>query len=109
MVSTADGSGLDPVIHAQARLRVMAALSTLSDGDRITFPYLKDVLDMTAGNLSVHLGKLEEAGYVEVTKAHQGRRPVTHVALTNRGRVAFEDYTASIRTLLDTAHPPENS
>ncbi|GAA3137280.1 transcriptional regulator [Planomonospora alba] len=98
---------LDPVIHAQARLRVVVTLNTLDEGDQITFPGLKDLLGMTAGNLSVHLGKLEEAGYVEITKAHRGRTPVTYVALTRRGRLAFEEYTAAIRTLLDmTAAPP---
>jgi DNA-binding MarR family transcriptional regulator len=94
---------LDPVIHAQARLRVVATLSALPEGDRIGFPRLKDILGMTAGNLSVHLGKLEEAGYVEIVKTHRGRTPVTYVALTRRGRLAFEDYTAAIRALLDAA------
>ncbi|GAA3446114.1 transcriptional regulator [Planomonospora venezuelensis] len=97
---------LDPVIHAQARLRVVVTLNTLPEGDRIAFPGLKDLLGMTAGNLSVHLSKLEEAGYVEITKTHRGRTPVTYVALTRRGRVAFEDYTAAIRGLLDTSVPP---
>ncbi|MFI6901969.1 winged helix-turn-helix domain-containing protein [Nonomuraea sp. NPDC050394] len=94
---------LDPVIHAQARLKVVATLSTLADGDRLAFPGLKDVLGMTAGNLSVHLSKLEEAGYVEITKTHKGRTPVTYVALTKRGRAAFDEYTKAIRALLDTA------
>lgn len=98
---------LDPVIHAQARLRVMAALSALPEGDHITFPYLKEILGMTAGNLSVHLGKLEEARYVTTTKTHQGRRPVTYVALTSRGRAAFDDYTESIRALLSPAERTE--
>ncbi|MFC6018716.1 winged helix-turn-helix domain-containing protein [Plantactinospora solaniradicis] len=93
---------LDPVIHAQARLRVMATLATLRDGDQITFPRLQDVLQMTAGNLSVHLRKLEEAGYVEIIKTHQGRTPTTLVALTRRGRFAFEEYTLAVRALLDT-------
>ncbi|GII00285.1 winged helix-turn-helix domain-containing protein [Planobispora takensis] len=97
---------LDPVIHAQARLRVVATLNTLAEGDQITFPGLKDLLGMTAGNLSVHLSKLEEAGYVEIVKTHKGRTPVTYVALTRRGRAAFEGYTAAIRELLDTARAP---
>ncbi|MBG0829889.1 transcriptional regulator [Planomonospora sp. ID67723] len=98
---------LDPVIHAQARLRVVVTLNTLPEGDRIAFPGLKDLLGMTAGNLSVHLSKLEEAGYVEIVKTHRGRTPVTYVALTRRGRVAFEDYTAAIRGLLDAAVTPQ--
>lgn len=94
---------LDPVIHAQARLRVVATLATLPEGDQLGFPRLKDILGMTAGNLSVHLSKLEEAGYVEIVKTHKGRTPVTFVALTRRGRLAFEDYTAAIRALLEAA------
>ncbi|WP_327085217.1 transcriptional regulator [Nonomuraea sp. NBC_01738] len=94
---------LDPVIHAQARLKVVATLNALPGGDQIAFPGLKDLLGMTAGNLSVHLTKLEEAGYVDITKTHKGRTPVTYVALTKRGRAAFEDYTKAIRALLDNA------
>ncbi|MFI7441745.1 transcriptional regulator [Nonomuraea indica] len=97
---------LDPVIHAQARLRVVAALNTLGDGDEMAFPALKDLLGMTAGNLSVHLTKLEDAGYVRITKTHRGRTPVTYVALTKRGRLAFDEYTKAIRALLDTAGGP---
>nr|WP_221379830.1 transcriptional regulator [Actinoplanes polyasparticus] len=92
---------LDPVIHAQARLRVVSALSVLREDDRITFPQLQESLRMTAGNLSVHLRKLEEAGYVEVTKTHHGRTPATLVRLTRRGRLAFDDYTAALRALLN--------
>lgn len=100
---------LDPVIHAQARLRVVATLATLGSGDRITFPRLQDILGMTAGNLSVHLRKLEDAGYVEVQKTHHGRTPATLVSLSPRGRLAFEEYTAAVRALLDpaTAATPE--
>jgi DNA-binding MarR family transcriptional regulator len=102
---TADGAvpELDPVIHAQARLRVVATLNSLGERDEIAFPSLKDLLGMTAGNLSVHLTKLEDAGYVRITKTHKGRTPVTYVALTKRGRLAFEDYTKAIRALLDNA------
>jgi len=92
---------LDPVIHAQARLRVTVALAALPDGDRITFPRLQSLLGMTAGNLSTHLRKLEDAGYVEVTKAYRRRTPVTYAALTETGRRAFTDYQAAVRALLD--------
>lgn len=93
--------GLDPVIHAQNRLRVTVALAALSAGDRITFPRLQELLEMSAGNLSTHLSKLSDAGYIQITKAHQRRTPVTYVQLTQAGRRAFEDYTAALRTLLD--------
>jgi DNA-binding MarR family transcriptional regulator len=92
---------LDPVIHAQARLRVVSALSVLREADKIAFPRLQESLGMTAGNLSVHLRKLEDAGYVEVTKTHQGRTPTTLVRLTRRGRLAFDDYTTALRALLN--------
>ena len=92
--------GLDPVIHAQARLRVMVALAALATGDQITFPRLQQLLDMTAGNLSTHLRKLEDASYVQITKAHQRRTPVTYVALSEQGRRAFSDYTAALHQLL---------
>ncbi len=55
---------------------------------------------MTAGNLSTHLRKLEEARYVTITKTHQGRTPVTFLAMTRRGRIAFDDYTAALYALL---------
>lgn len=91
---------LDPVIHAQARLRVVATLAAISQGDRLAFPRVQQLLGMTAGNLSTHLRKLEEAGYLEITKTHERRTPVTYLALTRQGRRAFEDYTAALRALL---------
>jgi DNA-binding MarR family transcriptional regulator len=91
---------LDPVIHAQARLRITAALATLAEGESIAFPRLQELLDMTAGNLSTHLRKLEEADYVLVSKTHEGRVPITYLGLTRAGRRAFEDYTESLRQLL---------
>ncbi|MEV5891525.1 winged helix-turn-helix domain-containing protein [Nonomuraea fuscirosea] len=94
---------LDPVIHAQARLRVVATLNVLPDGDEMAFNSMKRLLGMTAGNLSVHLTKLEDAGYVRINKTHRGRTPVTFVALTKRGRLAFEEYTKAVRALLDNA------
>jgi DNA-binding MarR family transcriptional regulator len=93
-------SDLDPVIHAPARLRVVATLAALPTGEEMTFPKLQNLLDMTAGNLSTHLRKLEDADYVRVDKAHSGRKPVTYIALTTRGRRAFEDYTTTLSDLL---------
>ncbi|WP_251152064.1 transcriptional regulator [Cellulosimicrobium sp. Marseille-Q4280] len=91
---------LDSVIHAPARLRVVATLAALGAGDELSFPKLQKLLDMTAGNLSTHLRKLEDAGYVRVTKTHEGRTPATYLALTVHGRSAFEDYTTALNTLL---------
>jgi DNA-binding MarR family transcriptional regulator len=91
---------LDPVIHAAARLKVTATLAVLSPGDRVSFPRLQKLLDMTAGNLSTHLRKLEDAGYVTVDKTHAGRTPITYVSLSTAGRRALEDYTAALHQLL---------
>jgi DNA-binding MarR family transcriptional regulator len=93
-------SDLDPVIHAPARLRVVSTLAALPAAEEITFPKLQKLLDMTAGNLSTHLRKLEDAGYVRVDKAHSGRKPVTYIALTTAGRRAFEDYSTTLTDLL---------
>jgi ABC-2 type transport system ATP-binding protein len=97
---------LDPVIHAQARLRVSVALAALPTGDQITFPRLQHLLQMSAGNLSTHLRKLEDASYVQLIKTHQRRTPVTYVWLTRTGRRALEDYTVALRRLLT---PPPTS
>ncbi len=93
-------NGLDPVIHAEARLRITASLATLGRDDSIAFPRLQKLLGMSAGNLSTHVRKLEEAGYVEVVKTHKGRVPATYLHLTKAGRRAFEDYTESLRSVL---------
>ena len=92
---------LDPVIHAQARLRIMAPLAGLPRGDEMVFPRLREMLGMTAGNLSTHLSRLEEAGYVSQSKTFTGRTPATYLALTTRGRAAFEEYTRALREMLD--------
>jgi len=94
---------LDPVIHSASRLRVVATLAALERGDRISFPRLGKLLDMTAGNLSTHLRRLEDAGYVTQTKTHVGRTPATYVELTATGRLAFERYTQTLTELLKGA------
>ncbi|PFG44685.1 winged helix DNA-binding protein [Isoptericola jiangsuensis] len=94
---------LDPVIHAPARLRLVATLAALRRGEEISFPKVQQLLGMTAGNLSTHVRKLEDAGYVVVVKTHAGRKPVTYLSLSVAGRRAFEDYTAALDDLLKGA------
>jgi DNA-binding MarR family transcriptional regulator len=84
---------------------VTVVLAALDEGDQITFPRLQELVGMTAGNLSTHLRKLEDARYVEVTKTHRRRTPVTYIALTRAGRRALEDYTTALRALL---RPPDH-
>jgi len=94
--------GLDPVIHAEARLRVVATLAALAPGDQISFPRLQEMLGMSSGNLSTHNRKLEDAGYLEINKTIQGRSPVTFLSLTDEGRAAFAAYRKALRALLDS-------
>ncbi|HZZ54194.1 MAG TPA: transcriptional regulator [Trebonia sp.] len=94
--------GLDPVIHAPARLRLMVTLATLPDGDTLSFTRLQDMIGLTPGNLITHLRKLEDARYVQTEKTGSGVNALTTVALTHDGRAALDRYTATLRQLLDT-------
>jgi len=94
---------LDPLIHVQARLQLMTTLSALPRGDRITHPRLQELHGLSAGNLTTHLRKLEEAGYVEVEKAFRGRRPVTWVSVTDKGREAFAAYLDALQIYLNAS------
>ena len=95
--------GLDPVIHAPVRLRVMVTLAALKDGDDLSFTRLQEVLGLTPGNLITHLRKLEDAGYVTTAKSGGGVTARTSVSLTQPGRDALASYTATLRQLLDSA------
>ena len=95
--------GLDPVIHAPARLRLMVTLAALPDGDTLSFTRLQDMIGLTPGNLITHLRKLEDARYVQTEKTGSGVNALTTVALTHDGRTALDRYTATLRQLLDTA------
>lgn len=92
---------LDPVIHVQARLRIVTILDTLGPGDSLSFLRLQNLLATTSGNLATHLRKLEETGYVAVQKVLEGRTPVTYITLTSDGRLAFRLYKKRLRALLD--------
>lgn len=80
---------LDRVIHEKGRLPIM---SLLAASEELSFNELKEQLNMTDGNLSVHIKTLQEAGFVSVTKSFQNRRPLTTVSLTSAGRKAFTNY-----------------
>jgi DNA-binding MarR family transcriptional regulator len=91
---------LDPVIHAPARLRIVATLAALPDGDTLAFTRLQDVLGLTPGNLITHLRKLEDAGYLTSETTGNGRASRTAIALTRDGRAALDAYTDALRDLL---------
>lgn len=92
---------LDPLIHPQARLQLMTSLCALSEGERVAFTRLQEILGLSPGNLSTHLAKLEEAKYVKITKAFRGRRPVTWVEATEVGRRAFDKYLEDLQAYID--------
>jgi len=94
--------GLDPVIHAPARLRIVVTLAALHEGDDLSFTKLQELIGLTPGNLITHLRKLEDAGYVNTEKNGSGATARTSVALTHDGRAALDRYTAALRQLLDS-------
>ena len=91
---------LNETIHQPVRLRIMAALVTLEAGNEVDFTYLRDLLEVTDGNLGAHLRKLEEAGYISVTKVFVERKPRTFVAATSAGRKVFQEHVAALESIL---------
>jgi DNA-binding MarR family transcriptional regulator len=94
------GAELDPLIHVPTRLRIVATLAALPDGDALSFTRLQHMLGLTPGNLIIQLRKLEEAGYISSEKSRNGSVQQTTVALTSRGRAALRAYTQVLRDLL---------
>ncbi|MFB3069180.1 MAG: winged helix-turn-helix domain-containing protein [Gemmatimonadales bacterium] len=89
--------GLDQIIHERRRLGIVSALAA---NDRQTFAELKAVLKTTDGNLSVHARKLEDAGYIKVTKGFEDRKPRTEYRLTAKGRRALDNYLQQMESIL---------
>ena len=85
---------LDPLLHSQLRLAVISLLMSLEEAD---FVFLREKTGATAGNLSVQLEKLSEAGYIEVAKGFLGKRPRTICRITTQGQKAFEEYIEAIK------------
>ena len=91
---------LNEIIHQPVRLRIMAVLVSFHDETQASFNYLKDVLNLTDGNLGAHLHKLEEAGYLDITKTFVNNKPHTYVAATASGKRAFAEHVAALQDLL---------
>jgi len=91
---------LDPLIHVPTRLKIVATLAALPDGDALSFTRLQGMIGLTPGNLIIHLRKLEEADYIASEKTKNGTASITTVALTGRGREALSAYTQALRDLL---------
>jgi DNA-binding MarR family transcriptional regulator len=91
---------LDALIHQPTRLRIMAALVSLDRGEKADFTFLRDLLELTDGNLSVHIQRLEEAGYAAVEKVFVGRRPKTWIWATPQGRAAFAAHVEALEQIM---------
>ena len=93
-VNLASLAEIDRLVHEPARLAVMALLYVIDSAD---FTFLMNQTGLTWGNLSAHMSKLEEAGYIEVEKSFKGRRPNTSLRLSTQGRAAFREYVRKMK------------
>lgn len=85
---------LDPLLHSELRLAVISILINVGEAD---FTYIREQTDATAGNLSVQIDKLQQAGYIDVTKGFEGKRPKTSCKITKKGLKAFEEYVEALK------------
>jgi DNA-binding MarR family transcriptional regulator len=97
-MSAFDIGHIDDVIHGRMRLGIMAYLANAEVAD---FNELKAVLQATQGNLSIHLRKLEDAGYITIEKSFLGRKPLTQARISPAGRAAFAGYLDAISKLVE--------
>ena len=93
-------SRFDELIHQPARLRIMSVLASLKPKAKVEFTYLKELLELTDGNLGAHLAKLEQAEYVRLDKRFVERKPRTYVAATALGRHAFAGHVDALEAVL---------
>ena len=88
---------LNPLLHSELRLAVMSVLLSVESAD---FVYLREQTGATAGNLSVQIDKLQQAGYITVEKGFQGKKPRTTCSITEKGISAFEEYVAALKSYI---------
>jgi DNA-binding MarR family transcriptional regulator len=93
---------LNRVIHEKGRLAIMSALAAAPE---LTFTELRDLLDMTDGNLTTHIRTLQQEGFVSVAKSYQNNRPLTSCALTPAGRKAFAQYIDVLDQIVRQSKP----
>ncbi len=105
MISPNDGgknmqslTSVDRIVHEPARLTIMSILYIVEGAD---FTFLMRQSGLTWGNLSSHMSKLEDAGYIEVVKEFRGKKPNTMLCLTEKGRAAFQKYRRSMKQMLE--------
>ena len=88
---------IDDVIHSRIRTAIMAVLVSVDEAE---FTFIRDKINATDGNLSVHIRKLEEHSYISVTKEFIDRKPVTRYKITETGRKAFEEYIKKLESII---------
>ena len=91
---------LNETIHQSTRLRIMTLLAAEPQTDRLAYTFIQQTLGLTGGNMTTHLRKLEEAGYVAMTKEFQEAKPRTWVAAMPEGRRAFAEYVVNLERAL---------
>jgi DNA-binding MarR family transcriptional regulator len=91
---------IDNIIHQPVRLQIMSSLVALDSGEQIDFVHLRQILDLTDGNLGAHLSKLESAGYVKVEKTFIARKPRTFIKATGKGRDAFDEHITALKKII---------
>jgi DNA-binding MarR family transcriptional regulator len=97
MSAELDYRSLDEIFHSRIRL---AIASVLTGAEEAEFTYIRDAIGATDGNMSTHIRKMEESGYVEVHKDFRDRKPVTYFRLTSKGRKAFKAYVEHLAKFL---------
>ncbi len=91
---------LNETIHQPVRLRIMAVLVTLKVDEEVDFTYLRDLLEVTDGNLGAHLRKLEESGFITINKLFVDRKPRTFISANQEGRKVFAEHVAALESIL---------
>ncbi len=89
---------LDPLLHSQLRLAITSLLISVESAE---FIFIKEKTNSTAGNLSVQLDKLQEAGYISIEKSFRGKKPVTTCKITRKGIKAFEEYVNNLKQYIN--------
>lgn len=89
---------LDPLLHSRLRLAIMSLLIT---NEEVTFPYIVEKTEASRGNVSVQITNLEEAGYLDVTKSFEDKKPKTTLTITKKGEKAMEEYTRALKDYLN--------
>ncbi len=96
---------LDQIIHQPVRLQVMTLLVSQPDNARLAYTFIQKTLDLTGGNLTMHLRKLRDSGYVAIAKEFRDEKPSTWVEATASGRRAFASYLANLEKVLKWVPP----